>query len=177
MDHQSQVLGLFSTPEYLLLPPEPVLVALASGWLLPRTAVVEDNGQAGVIAQEVEEPQPHAMGIHNSTAWLSGKAMDTSLSHPLFVIPVQQQLSVAGHGPRYPCLPPPLPDLLPHGWWGVFYTVSFCQFPTASQCSLQQQKRNSCSWLLWFLINWNTFLTWDQTLMNHPLFYTVLETG
>lgn len=56
----------------------------------------EDGGQAGVTAQEVEEPWSHAMGIHNSTAWLSGKAMDAPLSHPLCFDPfhgLKQHLS------------------------------------------------------------------------------------
>lgn len=105
----------------------------------------------------------HAMGIHNSTARLSGKAMLTPLSHPV-CLDLCATAALSGWAQGGVASPPtPTSRPSPAGVMRHVYTGSFCQFPTASQCSLQQQKRNSCSWLLWFLINWNTFLLRSNT--------------
>lgn len=62
----------------MILPPEPILIALSAGRLLSQATVAEEDedGHTGVVAQKEDQPWSHAMGP-NSTSWLSGKVTDT----------------------------------------------------------------------------------------------------
>lgn len=126
---------------YLVLPPEPVLVALSAGWLPLQTATVEEDSRAGVSAQEEEQPWSHTMRIHNSPSWLSVKAMDTqsiplTLFSPIFVPVARATAALSSWAWGWVALPP-TPTSRPSSTRTM---MSFCRSPTASRCPSQQRK-------------------------------------